>query len=287
MIVDRDVIRFAIPNKGRLHKPIVELLKKAGYSFRVRDRLLYATCDNADIVFVLVRNKDISLLVHEGVVDMGITGEDSMVDNRADVATLLPLNMGKCQMCIAVNKSSDFVDSASMAGKTFATSFPVLAKDYFAAKGIDVKVVKMDGALEVMVALGFADGIVDIVETGDTLRANNLKVIESMGTYSTVLVGQNSLVDDERVKQIVRRLEGPVIAKRYTMLEYNVRAELLAAAEKVTPGFNGPTVSKLDNDGGFAVKVMVDKKKTLGIMDELEGLGATAIVETEIRNCRL
>jgi ATP phosphoribosyltransferase len=138
-----------------------------------------------------------------------------------------------------------------------------------------------------MVALGLADAIVDIVETGDSLRDNNLRILKDIGKYETMLVASKSISNDPRVKNIKRRMEGILVANRYSILEFNIREENLRDAEKIAPGYESPTISKLDQEGWLAVKVMVEKNKVVETMDRLESIGATAIIETEVRNCRL
>jgi ATP phosphoribosyltransferase len=287
MIHDRNRLRFALPGKGRLREPTIELLKKAGFNFRTKDRNLYATCANADIVFIFVRADDIPVLVGTGVIDLGITGSDLINERKADVETVLPLGYGKCRLCIAVRDGYENEGIEPLAGKTVATSFPHITKEFFKNNRVSVNCVEMNGSVEIMVALGLADAIVDIVETGDSLRDNNLRVLKEIGKYETVFIANRNCADDPRVKNIRRRIEGILVASRYSVLEFNIREENLKEAEKIAPGYESPTVSKLDEEGWIAVKVMVEKDRVVDTMDRLEAAGATAILETELKNCRL
>jgi ATP phosphoribosyltransferase len=287
MIRDPNRIRFALPGKGRLKDPAIELLHKAGFSFRTKGRNLYATCTTADIVFIFVRADDIPVLVDSGVVDVGITGSDLVIEREADVSTVLPLGFGKCRLCVAVKDSFNHNDLSSLDGKTVATSFPVVTTSFFEQHTVAVNCIEMNGSVEIMVALGLADAIVDIVETGDSLRDNNLKIFKEIGSYETQLIANKNIANDPRVQQIKRRIEGILIAKRYSILEYNIKEDFLTQAENITPGFEAPTISKLDEEGWWAVKVMVEKKKVIEVMDKLESIGASAIFESEVLNCRL
>ncbi len=280
-------IRFAVPSKGRLNEPAVELLKRSGYSFRLSGRNLYATCTSADIVFIFVRADDIPVLVDSGVVDLGITGSDLVAEREATVETLLELGFGRCRLAVAVPEGFEGEALSGLDGRRIATSFPRTTERFFADQGASVKCMEMNGAVEIMVALELADAIVDIVETGDSLRENHLRVLREIGQYQAVLVAHPSMATDARVLQIRRRLEGILVASRYSILEYNIPARLLKQAETITPGFESPTVSQLDQQGWLAVKVMVEKAQVGAVMDALETLGATAIFETEVRNCRL
>ncbi|HOP62227.1 MAG TPA: ATP phosphoribosyltransferase [Spirochaetota bacterium] len=281
-------IKFAIPSKGRLMEPTIELLKKAGFKFRAKGRNLYATCTNYDIVFIFIRADDIPVLVQNGVVDLGITGSDLLVErNAGDVVQLLSLGYGQCRLCVAVKDEwpGDTLDS--LKGMNIATSFPVMTHDYFKRNGVDVHCIEMNGSVEIMIALNLANAIVDIVETGDSLRDNNLKVFSEIGSYETTLISSKKMENDERVMRIKRRIEGVLVANHYSMLEYNIHEKGLKDAESVTPGFESPTVSKLDLEGWYSVKVMVKKSEVVQVMDSLESIGANAIIETEIVNCRL
>ncbi|MBI4979574.1 MAG: ATP phosphoribosyltransferase [Spirochaetes bacterium] len=280
-------LKFAIPNKGRLHEPTVALLKRAGYSFRMKDRALYASCTNADIIFIFVRAEDIPVLVASSAVDIGITGQDLVIEKKAAASELLALDFGKCRLCVAVPGSASHDSVTELAGAMIATSFPGITSDYFTKQHVPVTCLEMNGSIEITVALGIADAIVDIVETGDSLKENNLRIFKEIGSYQTVLIASPKRVMDERVQMVKRRIEGILIANSYSILEYNIPSARLKDAEKITPGFESPTVAELDEPGWLAVKVMVEKNRIADAMDKLEALGATGLFETEIKNCRL
>jgi ATP phosphoribosyltransferase len=150
-----------------------------------------------------------------------------------------------------------------------------------------VHLVKLNGSVEIMISLGVADAVVDLVETGSTLAANNLRILTDIGSYETVLIQSPACRDIATADRIVRRLEGVVIARDYSLLEYNIPSDKLGDAEKVTPGFTSPTVTALEDRSWFAVRAMVKSKEVISIMEKLEALGAKAILETSINNCRL
>jgi ATP phosphoribosyltransferase len=132
-----------------------------------------------------------------------------------------------------------------------------------------------------------ADAIVDLVDSGDTLRDNGLEIIETIAHSQAILVQSPRPRDAKLCDLIVRRLEGVLTAQQWTLLEYNVPRAKLKAAEKITPGFDSPTISDLEDPKWVAVKVMIPKKQSVEIIDRLEALGASAIIETQILNCRL
>jgi ATP phosphoribosyltransferase len=176
---------------------------------------------------------------------------------------------------------------ADLDGKRIATSFPHVTQEYLARHGAKAHTVELTGSVEVMIALGVADAIVDLVETGSTLAANRLRILDEIGSYETLLVQNPRTPHGKLADRIVRRLEGVVIARAYSLLEYNVPADKLAQAEAITPGFNSPTVNQLEDKNWLSVRAMVKRGEVIDIMEQLEALGATAILETSIANCRL
>lgn len=285
--LDNNMIKLAVPNKGRLKEPTIELLKNAGYEFRVKDRSLYSTCKNAEMQIIFLRAKDIPVLIANGSIDMGITGQDLVVEDGVEVEEIMPMGYGKCRLCVAVKEEFDEKDLRSLEGKNVATSFPKITEKYFKEQGIKVNCIEMGGALEIMVGLKLADAIVDIVETGDTLRDNKLKVFSEIGSYQTALIANKNAAEHPEVLRIKRRLEGVIIAKKYSLLEYNIHKDKLKEAHEICPGIEAPTISPLDEDDWTAVEIMVEKKSVVEVMDRLQAIGATGIIETEIKNCRM
>jgi len=172
-------------------------------------------------------------------------------------------------------------------GARIATSFPVITKRWLADRGVSAHMVELSGSVEVMISLGVADAIVDLVETGSTLAANRLRVFDEIGRYETVLIQNAAARHPDLADRIVRRLEGIVIARTWTLLEYNIPRARLSEAESITPGFNSPTVSALEDPAWCAVRAMVRRGDAHTIMERLEAIGASAIIETTIGNCRL
>ncbi|MEN9308139.1 MAG: hypothetical protein RL173_2071, partial [Fibrobacterota bacterium] len=182
------MIQIGIPSKGRLHEPIVALLKQAGYRFRVDGRSLRIACNGSDTSLVLLRTDDISTLVSAGIIDAGISTQDIVEESRAEVVEVLKLDMGHCRIVVAVPDNGPFKQPADLDGKTIATSFPRLAENFFAKHGAKPRFVEVGGSCEAMVPLGMAEAIVDITETGNSLRDNGLRIMSEIGSYQTVLV---------------------------------------------------------------------------------------------------
>jgi ATP phosphoribosyltransferase len=282
-----DNLRIGIPSKGRLAEMAAELLIAAGLKFRRQERSLFARVRDMPIEVTFLRTDDIPVLCAEGAIDMGITGGDLIAETGVDLVRRLSLGMGNWQLSICVPEESEIRSPADLAGRRIATSFPHVTQSYLDRHKVAAHIVELTGSVEVMIALGVADAIVDLVETGSTLAANRLVVLDEIGRYEAVLVQNSSARHVELADRVVRRLEGVVIARSYSLLEYNVPESKLREAEKITPGFESPTISKLEEAGWFAIRAMVKRSEMIEIMERLEALGATAILETTITNCRL
>ncbi|HEX4414606.1 MAG TPA: ATP phosphoribosyltransferase [Lacipirellulaceae bacterium] len=280
-------LRIGIPSKGRLAEMASQLLVEAGLKFRRQDRSLFARVRDMPIEVTFLRTDDIPVLCAEGAIDMGITGGDLIDETGVELTTRLPLGMGNWRLSMCVPDDSSIKKPADLASRRIATSFPHVTQKYLEKHQVTAHIVQLTGSVEVMITLGIADAIVDLVETGSTLAANHLMVLDDLGRYEAVLVQNKTTPHTQLADRVVRRLEGIVIARSYSMLEYNVPEEKLREAEKVTPGFESPTISKLEESGWFAVRAMVKRSQVIEIMEQLEALGATAILETTITNCRL
>jgi ATP phosphoribosyltransferase len=279
--------RIGVPSKGRLAEIASDLLHEAGLSFRRQERGLFARVREMPVDVTFLRTADMPVLCAEGAIDMGITGSDLIAESGAEVVERLRLGVGQVRLAICVSDDSAITKPAELAGMRVATSFPNSTHAFLAQHGAEAHLVDLSGSVEVMIALGVADAIVDLVETGSTLAANRLRVLSEIGRHEAMLIQSRAVRDPELADRIVRRVEGVVIARAYSLLEYNVPRAKLSAAEGITPGFKSPTISALEDADWCAVKVMVKRGEVIAIMEKLEALGASAILETRITNCRL
>ncbi|TVQ00583.1 MAG: ATP phosphoribosyltransferase [Planctomycetaceae bacterium] len=280
-------LRIGIPSKGRLSELAGDLLRQAGLGFRRQDRALFARISGLPIDLTFLRTDDIPTLCAEGAIDMGITGSDLLEESDARAEIRMRLGVGRCRLAICVPEDSEYASAADLDGARVATSFPSLTERYLARHGATAHLVSLSGSVEVMIQLGVADAIVDLVETGSTLAANRLRVLDEIGQYETVLIQSSTCHDPTTAQRVVRRLEGVTLARDYSLLEYNIPRKLLAEAEAITPGFNSPTVSNLEDTSFCSVRVMVPRRDIIEAMEKLEQIGASALFETAITNCRL
>ena len=282
------MLKIAIPNKGSLSEGAVELLKEAGYKCKRSSRELLVYDVENDIEFVFLRPRDIAVYVGNGLLDLGITGRDLAFDGEADVKELLGLNFGKSRFFYALPNEKDITPD-QFEGMRIATSYPKIVSEDMKQRGLNVKVIKLDGAVEISIRLGVADAIADVVESGRTLVEAGLKTVgEPIMKSEAILVARDTnIVDLPEVKKLIARIEGVLVARTHAMIEYDVPKTALEEACKLTPGIESPTISPLADDSWVAVKSMVDSKAANVIMDDLKNLGAKGIIITDIRTCRL
>ena len=236
-------MRIGVPSKGRLSELAGELLKEAGLNYRRPDRSLFARCRDVPIDVTFLRTEDIPVLCAEGAIDMGLTGSDLVAEHRRRHHRTLAA--GRRTLPAGDLRTREWRRrraAQTWPGVASPPAFPTPPRISRKASH-DGAMVPLSGSVEVMIALGVADAIVDLVETGSTLAANGLKILDEIGHYQTVLIQNRARRHPELADRVVRRLEGVVIARSYSLLEYNVPRGKLADAEKITPGFNSPTVS--------------------------------------------
>lgn len=280
-------LRVAVPNKGSLSEAALEILQEAGYPGRGESKSLSVADKANGIEFYFLRPKDIPVYVGNGHLDLGITGRDLAADSLAPVDEVLTLGFGASTFRYAAPANEEWT-VGDLAGKRIATSYPNLVREDLKARGLEAEVIRLDGAVEISIRLGVADAIADVVSTGRTLRKQGLAVFgDSLCDSEAVVVGRrdNEVTDAQLV--FLRRLTGILHAKNYMMLDYNIDAANLDEASRITPGLSGPTVSPLANENWVAVRAMVPRDLANPIMDQLAGLGAEAILASDIRIARI
>jgi ATP phosphoribosyltransferase len=285
------MLRVAVPNKGSLSEAASAMLSEAGYRQRRDTRELVMVDPDNDIEFFFLRPRDIAVYVGRGTLDVGITGRDLLLDAEVEAEELLPLGFAASTFRFA-GPVGDFTAADQLEGKRLATSYDGLLRGYLAERGINAKVVRLDGAVESSVRLGVADAIADVVETGNTLKAAGMEIFgEPILKSEAVLIrrtGQGTANGTAKeIEVLIRRLQGVLVARQYVLMDYDIRKELVEEAAALTPGLESPTVSPLRDSEWVAVRSMVPKKETNRIMDELYDLGARAILVSSIHACRI
>ncbi|EJF66231.1 ATP phosphoribosyltransferase [Dichomitus squalens LYAD-421 SS1] len=296
---------FAIPKKGRLHDKCLELLAGADVQFRRHHRLDVCLVKNHNIALVFLPASDIPSFVGKGNVDLGITGQDVILEAQMGqyVTEVLKLGFGKCALQVQVPEAGPIKSVEDLAGKRVVTSFEVLAGQYFKEvddrlnlqEGQQTRIEYVGGSVEAACALGLADGIGACltnvpIESGDTMRAAGLHAIATVLQTEAVLIKSSTTKHpalEPLIKVITSRIAGVVAASRYVVCEYNIPRDKLSQATTVTPGRRAPTISPLEEEGWLAVSVMVEKAKIADVMDELVKIGAEDIMIFNLDNCRV
>lgn len=280
------MLRVAVPNKGSLSEAATTMLGEAGYRQRRDSRELVLTDQENQVEFFYLRPRDIAVYVGSGTLDVGLTGRDLLLDSGADAGELLELGFAASTFRFA-GPVGRFSAVEQLNGCRLATSYDGLLREYLTRHGVDARVVRLDGAVESSVRLGVADAIADVVETGTTLRAAGMETFgEPILRSEAVLIGRDGHTP-EGLDVLIRRLQGVLVARRYVMMDYDIRADLVDAASAITPGLESPTISPLRDGEWVAVRAMVVRSQTNRMMDDLYELGARAILTSAIHAARI
>lgn len=271
-------LSLAVPNKGRLKDPTVELLSDAGLSFEATDRALSVPVRNVDVELLFVRTEDIPELVADGVADVGITGVDLLVEQDSGLEILADLGYGRCRLVAAVPADAPLDKIEDLAGRRLATAHVRTTRRFFAEAGIDVTVVPLRGSVEVATKIGVADAIVDLVSTGSTLRVNGLRAIGTLVESQAVLVAPPGTDGDVRVRQVVTALRAVVSGRRKRYVVLNAPAAAVADIEALMPGLSSPTVVPLADPALVAVHSVVDSEHIWELLPRLEAAGGRGIL---------
>ena len=280
------ILNIGLP-KGSLQEGTLRLLAKAGYTVNTTSRSYHATFDDPELSGMLVRAQEIARYVASGALDAGITGRDWVVECGVDVQEVDELPYSKrslspIQWVIAVPEDSGIDNISALAGKVVATELVGVTTEFFRKNRIDVKVEFSWGATEVKPP-HLADAIVELTETGDSLRANRLRVIGTVMESITVMIAnKNSWADPEKRKKIENLallLNGAIQAEHKVGLKMNVASTNLDQVLTILPALKNPTISNLTEDGWCAIESVVEERVVREILPELKAAGAQGIIE--------
>jgi len=276
-----DLVRLAVPNKGRIAGPVKEILGKSGLHPEGDGRQLIAPTRDPRVEILFARPADIPEYVASGVADLGITGLDLVRERGAEVRELLDLQVGRARLVVAVPEESGVKGIAGLAGARIATEFPSLTRDFFGEQGILISVVPVGGACEVTPHLGIAEAIVDLTASGETLRSHNLREIAEILPTSARLFGNAESCRRKKGKigEILLALESVVRARGQCYLMMNVKRPALGKVKKVLPGLSGPTVMEVaSSEDLVAVHAVVEEDRIYRLIPLLKKAGARDIL---------
>ncbi len=279
-------LKIGLP-KGSLQESTFTLFKNAGYNIKLRERSYVPTIDDNEMEGLVIRAQEMARYVEDGILDMGITGLDWVMEQDAKVVELVRLRYGKVgfrgvKWVVAVPNSSPVKKVKDLKGKKIATELVGFTKRYLKKQGIDAAVEFSWGATEVKPPL-LADAIVEVTETGASLVANNLRIVETILESETVLIANREAWKDpwkrRKMENIVILLRGALLAEEKVGLKMNIPRNKLAKVTEILPSLHTPTVSNLSDEKWVAIEVIIDEKVVRDIIPDLKRAGAQGIVE--------
>ena len=280
-------IKIAVPSKGRISEPSINILEKAGLGLIDKsNRKLISKTFNENIEVMFARASDIPEFVNDGVADMGITGVDLINENEAVVSELLDLRFGQTKLVLAAPEESNIksVDDITDDMKV-ATEFPVLTKKYLNEMGLDLKIVKLSGSTEAAPFIGIADLITDLTSTGTTLKMNHLEIIDIILDSTIKLIANPDSLNEKRelIEAVSTSIKGVLDADRKKLIMMNVDSADLDKVKDVMPSMGGLTISEvLSETETVAVQAVIDEKQVFELVNDLKNAGARDILVVPI-----
>jgi len=278
-----EILKIALPNKGRLSQKIYELLNSAGLNLDSKDeRCLKLDTKDKKFQLIFVRAADIPNFLDSKVADIGFTGKDIIVEKEINLDIVKEFSFGKCDMVVAIPEEMNINDISQLPNNIrVATSFPNIAKNYFEKLRKNAKVSEIMGAVEITPSLGFCDCVIDITSTGTTLKSNRLKIIDKILSSSTVLCARPDLEPEKQLKlrSLIRAIDSVLDAKNKKYLMVHIPKDKIEDVKEFLPGLSSPTVIPMHNDEEHVViHVTVDEDKIYDAIDNLKSIGGEGIL---------
>jgi ATP phosphoribosyltransferase len=274
------LLKIAVQTKGRLNEDSIKLIDEAGIKLPLSSRKLISSATNFPLEALFLRDDDIPQAVAMGVADIGIVGENEMLEKKENVVIAKRLGFSKCRLSLAIPKDDVYNGVEYFNGKKIATSYPEILKTYFAEKNISAEIHVITGSVEIAPGIGLADAIFDIVSSGSTLVSNRLKEVEVVVKSEAVLIANPNLSEVKKaiLDELIFRMESVQRAEKKKYILLNAPNEKLAEIESYLPGMKSPTVMPLAEEGWSSVHSVIDEKDFWEIIGKLKSAGATGIL---------
>lgn len=285
-----NMLKFGVP-KGSLENATIELFKKAGWTIIPSSRNYFPSIDDEEIKCNLIRSQEMGMYVERGTIDAGIAGKDWVLENDSDVEFICDLVYSKVskrptKWVLVVTENSPIKKIEDLKNKTISTELVKFTKKYFAERNIPVKVEFSWGATEAKVVEGLCDAIVEVTETGSTIKANGLRIVETLMTSNPVLIANKKALKDKwkraKIEQIATLLQGALKADNMVGIKMNAPKEKLKEIVKILPSLNYPTISNLYNSDWVSIESVLNEKVVRDIIPKLIKSGAEGIIEYPI-----
>ncbi|WP_027178293.1 ATP phosphoribosyltransferase [Maridesulfovibrio bastinii] len=280
-------LKLGVP-KGSLQDATIKLFAKSGWKIGLHHRNYFPDINDEDINCSMCRAQEMSAYVASGTLDVGLTGKDWILENDSDVVEVSSLVYSKvsnrpARWVLAVAGDSPYKRPEDLAGKKIATELVNVTKNYFKSQNIPVDVDFSWGATEAKVVEGLCDGIVEVTETGTTIKAHGLRIIAEVMQTNTRLIANKKAWEDpwkrKKIEKINLLLQGALKAEKMVGLKMNLPKDNLDSAMKILPSLNSPTVAELSDNKWISVEIMVDETVVRDLIPELKELGAEGIIE--------
>lgn len=274
------LLKIAVQTKGRLNEDSLKLIDEAGIKLPLSSRKLISTATNFPLEALFLRDDDIPQAVAMGVADIGVVGENEMLEKKENVVIAKRLGFSKCRLSLAIPKDDVYNGVEYFNGKKIATSYPEILKDFFKEKNISAEIHVINGSVEIAPGIGLADAIFDIVSSGSTLVSNRLKEVEVVVKSEAVLIANSNLSETKQniLDELIFRMESVQRAEKKKYILLNAPNEKLAEIESYLPGMKSPTVMPLAEEGWSSVHSVIDEKDFWEIIGKLKAAGATGIL---------
>ncbi len=273
------ILKIAIQKSGRLNEKSLELLKECGIKINNGGKLM-SSASNFPLEVFYLRDDDIPQYVAEGVADIGILGENEVLEKDQEVEILNRLGFSKCRLSLAIRREENYSDVNWFSGKKIATSYPTILKDFLEENSIEAEIETISGSVEIAPGIGLADGIFDIVSTGSTLLANGLKEVEVVMKSEAVLINNPKLTLEKKdlLGKLLFRIQAAKSAKQNKYILLNAPNENLDAIIDLLPGMRSPTVLPLAEQGWSSLHSVISEDDFWEVIDQLKEKGAEGIL---------
>ncbi len=273
-------IRIAIQKSGRLSEKSIALLKECGISFSNGSNALKATSENFPLEILYLRDDDIPQYVADGVADIGIVGENVVLEKNKKVNKLENLGFGKCRLSLAVRREEAYKGLSWFEGKKIATSYPQILKNYLEANNITAEIEEISGSVEIAPCIGLAEGICDLVSTGSTLLSNGLVEVEKVLESQAILISSPTVTPEKQaiVEKLIFRIKAVLDAKKSKYILLNAPNSSIEGISNIIPGMKSPTVLPLAKEGWSSLHSVVNEDMFWEVIDQLKDFGAEGIL---------
>lgn len=273
-------LKLGIQKSGRLSEKSLEIIAKCGIKYSNSSNKLVTVCDNFPLEILFLRDDDISGYVEDGTIDIGIVGENTLVEGQHQVVLNKKLGFSRCRLSLAVPRHFQYNSLKDLEGKSLATSYPVILKNYLDKNGVTADIHVITGSVEIAPSMGLADAICDIVSTGSTLLTNGLKEVETIFKSEAVLISNNNLSGEklDNLNKLIFRMESVQNAQNHKYIILNCPDSSIDDIKRILPGIKSPTVTPLADEGWSSISSVINENEFWEKIEQIKAIGAQGIL---------